>query len=188
MTTKLILTLTALFMQCSYIYSGPKTGRLYDLVEMFSKSNDFQADFKYAPSLSTCNLLMVIGEPDEKSEIEAVKRIIIESYIEGIFLKGNSEMVKKGWHSDCDIVILQNGILTKLPAKYWVDRLAKTPGPLDSKVTYEFTDIRVTGYAAISIVEIFSGGKHLYTDYICLYKFNDGWKIATKIFYTYPKN
>ena len=107
--------------------------------------------------------------------------------MEGIFLQGNAKLLKKGWHPECDIVIFENGGITKLPAKYWIDRLEKNPKPLDPSVTYKFIDVKVTGYAAIAIIDIFSNGKPLYTDYMCLYKFKDGWKIVTKIYYAFPK-
>ena len=119
-------------------------------------------------------------------EVERVKNRIVESYVKGIFLKGDYKLLKEGWHPDCDIVIFDNGKLQKLPAKYWVDRLKENPKPLDPTVTYKFTDVKITGYAALAIVEIYSNGNHLYTDYMCLYKFNKKWKIVTKIFYTYP--
>lgn len=124
---------------------------------------------------------------EDSVEIENVKKTVVEAYVEGIFLQGNAKLLKKGWHPDCDIVIFENGEITKLPAKYWIDRLEKNPKPLDPSVTYKFIDVKVTGYAAIAIIEIFSDGKQVYTDYMCLYKFKDGWKIATKIYYAFPK-
>jgi len=124
---------------------------------------------------------------EDTVEIENVKKTVVEAYVEGIFLQGNAKLLKKGWHPECDIVIFQNGGITKLPAKYWIDRLEKNPKPLDPSVTYKFIDVKVTGYAAIAIIEIYSDGKQVYTDYMCLYKFNDGWKIATKIYYAFPK-
>jgi len=126
------------------------------------------------------------GNSADSTEIQNVQQVIIESYISGIFLKGDYKLVKKGWHSDCNIEILENGRLKKLPAQYWVDRLKEHPKPLDPNVTYKFIDVKVTGYAAIAIIEIFSKGKPLYTDYMSLYKFKDGWKIATKIYYSHP--
>jgi hypothetical protein len=124
---------------------------------------------------------------EDTVEIENVKKTVVEAYVEGIFLQGNAELLKKGWHPECDIVIFENGGITKLPAKYWIDRLEKKPIPLDPSVTYNFTDVQVTGYAAIAVIEIFSDGKQIYTDYMCLYKFTDGWKIVTKIYYAFPK-
>lgn len=120
-------------------------------------------------------------------EIERVKKAVVEAYIEGIFLQGNAKLLKKGWHPNCDIVIFENGGITKLPAKYWIERLEKNPKPLDPYVTYQFIYVSVTGYAAVAIIEIFSKGKQIYTDYMCLYKFKEGWMIATKIYYSFPK-
>jgi len=125
------------------------------------------------------------GHSLDSTEIQNVQQVVIDSYVNGIFLKGDYKLVKKGWHSDCDIVILENGKLKKLPAQYWVDRLKEHPKPLDPNVSYKFIDVNVTGYAAVAIIEIFSNGKPLYTDYMCLYKFKDGWKIVTKIYYAY---
>jgi hypothetical protein len=95
-------------------------------------------------------------------------------------------LIKKGWHNECDIVTMENDQLYKNQAKTWVARMKRNPKPLDPNVTYKFTDVKVTGVAGIAVVEIFTSGKHLYTDYMCLYKFSDGWKIATKIYYAYP--
>lgn len=125
---------------------------------------------------------------DDQAEIDAIKKVIVESYVEGLFLKGDAEMIKKGWHNECDIVYLNKGKLGKLPAKYWADRMTKNPAPLDPNVTYKFTDVKVTGTAGIAIVEIYTSGQHLYTDYMCMYKFSDGWKICTKIYEAYPVN
>lgn len=124
---------------------------------------------------------------EDSVEVENIKKTVVEAYVEGIFLQGNAKLLKKGWHPECDIVIFENGGITKLPAKYWVDRLEKNPKPLDPMVTYKFIDVKVTGYAAIAIIEIFSNGKQIYTDYMCLYKFKEGWKIVTKIYYANPK-
>lgn len=124
---------------------------------------------------------------EDSVEVENIKKTVVEAYVEGIFLQGNAKLLKKGWHPDCDIVIFENGGITKLPAKYWIDRLEKNPKPLDPMVTYKFIDVKATGYAAIAIIEIFSNGKQIYTDYMSLYKFKEGWKIVTKIYYANPK-
>lgn len=130
---------------------------------------------------------LIAQDLNVKRDQEFIKKVIQEAYVEGIFLKGDAELLKKGWHPECDIVIFDKGGITKLPAKYWIDRLEKNPIPLDPSVTCNFIDVQVTGYAAIAVIEIFSDGKQIYTDYMCLYKFKDGWKIVTKIYYAFPK-
>ncbi len=121
-----------------------------------------------------------------EKETEDVKKVIIDAYIKGIITIGDADMVKKGWHEECDIVIFTDGKLRKLPAKFWVDRLTKNPGPITKDATYKFLDVRITDYAAIAVLEVYYSGKHKYTDYMSLYKFSDGWKIVTKIYYEPP--
>lgn len=135
--------------------------------------------FIFAVSLSAYN--------KANNEKEAVKKTIVKGYIEGIFTKGNAEMIKKGWDEECDIVILNKGKLQKRHVKDWITHFEKNPGPLikDKKVTYEFEDIKVTGYAAIAVVKVFYDGKQKYTDYMNLYKFEEGWKVVTKTFFTH---
>lgn len=121
-------------------------------------------------------------------ENEAIKKVIVDAYIEGIFNKGDASLSKKGFHPDSDALILSKGSLVKVPAYSYLERFETNPGPLHAGTTYQFTIIHATGYAGMAIVEIFQEGKHIYTDYICLYKFEDGWKMVTKIYFSYPKN
>lgn len=118
---------------------------------------------------------------------EAIKNTIVESYIEGVFIKGDAELIKKGFHENCSILIFRNGQLQKIDAKYYVDRFEQNPGAhiTDKKVTYEFEDIKVSGYAALAVVKVFYDGKQKYTDYMNLYKFEDGWKIVIKTYYSH---
>ncbi|MFC1725592.1 nuclear transport factor 2 family protein [candidate division KSB1 bacterium] len=135
--------------------------------------------FLFAVALSAYNKV--------NNEKDAIKKAIVEGYIEGVITKGDAEMVKKGWHEDCEIVVFKNGKLQKVDVKYWIDRFEKNPGPYapNTKVKYEFEDIKVTGYAAIVALKVFYNGKQKYTDYMNLYKFEEGWKVATKTFYTH---
>lgn len=121
-------------------------------------------------------------------ENEAIKKVIVDAYINGVFNKGDASLIKKGCHPDCDVLILAQGRLVKRPAYSLVDRFEKNPGPLHAGTTYKFTDIHVTGYAGLAIVEIFQEGKPIYTDYISLYKFDDGWKLVTKIYFRHPQD
>ena len=43
--------------------------------------------------------------------------------------------------------------------------------------------IDITGSAAVARVELYRDFKHIFTDYLSLYRFDDGWKIVGKIFY-----
>lgn len=121
-------------------------------------------------------------------ENEAIKKVIVDAYIDGVFNKGDASLIRKGCHPDCDVLVLAQGRLVKAPAYSYADRLEKNPGPVHAGTTYKFADIHVTGYAGLAIVEIFQEGKPIYTDYISLYKFDDGWKLVTKIYYSHPQD
>lgn len=122
------------------------------------------------------------------SEQEAIKKIIVDSYVNGMFNEGSADAVKKGWHYDCDIVLFQQGRMIQFPAYSWVERFEKKPGPLHAGTKHEFTAVHVAGNAGIAVVEIYQEDKHIYTDFMNLYKFDDGWKIVTKTYYSYPND
>jgi len=39
----------------------------------------------------------------------------------------------------------------------------------------------------VARVELFKEGKHLFTDYMSLYRFQEGWKIVAKKYYRIPE-
>lgn len=41
--------------------------------------------------------------------------------------------------------------------------------------------IDITGNAAIAKVELYQEGNKIFTDYLSLYKFKEGWRIVSKI-------
>jgi len=45
--------------------------------------------------------------------------------------------------------------------------------------------VDVTGNSAMVKMEIHEDSKQIYTDYFLLYKFDDGWKIVSKTFYSH---
>lgn len=122
--------------------------------------------------------------PDDR---KTIKRVIVEGYIKGIITEGDAGKVAENWHKSCDIVIKKQEGIHKLPASYWYNRLKQKPGPIIKDVKYEFQTIHITGYAAIAVIKVYYRDKPKYMDYISLYKFSDGWKIATKVYYEYRK-
>jgi len=42
--------------------------------------------------------------------------------------------------------------------------------------------VDVVGNAGIAKIEFYKGEKLAYTDFLSLYKFNDGWKLVAKIY------
>lgn len=73
--------------------------------------------------------------------------------------------------------------------EYAKQRKAKQTESLkEEETTYcKFLNIDVMGTATIAKIELSKGGKTMYVDYLSLYKFEDGCKIAGKIFYKVPE-
>ena len=59
------------------------------------------------------------------------------------------------------------------------------PAFFEGELTYDLPLIDVEGEAAVARIELFRGGKHLFTDYQLLYKFDDGWKIVSKVYHSH---
>jgi hypothetical protein len=127
----------------------------------------------------------------DDSDVEAVKLVIVESYIEGIHRNQDPEAILKGFHPEFAMVMVKDGNVSKMTIQEWVARIeeGKKKGnkPPTAETTYEFATVEVSGTAAVARIELFKDGKLTYTDFMSLYKFDDGWKIVNKIYYRHPK-
>lgn len=128
------------------------------------------------------------GDPQE---VAAVKAVIESAYVQGIHIERNLDKIKAGFHPDFTMLILRDGQMSKMTIQEWMERIEKSkernPDPPAAKVTHRFSMVNVEGTAAAVRIEIYRDDKHIFTDYMALYKFADGWKIVNKIYYTQPK-
>lgn len=129
----------------------------------------------------------VSGPGDADPEQDAVKKVIEAAYVKGIHIDRDVEAIRKGFHPSFTMFIYGNNTVTKWSIDEWIERIEegkkKNPGPPKQKTTHEFSMVDVTGNAAVARIEIFKDGKHVFTDYMSLYKFEDGWKIVGKIYH-----
>ncbi|MEA3477898.1 MAG: nuclear transport factor 2 family protein [Bacteroidota bacterium] len=144
--------------------------------------------------------IMVIGmaftaicQEDIEKEKETIKKVIQTAYIDGLQNKGDLDLTREGFHPGFNLLGLKNNMLDKFPIYSWIEyaemKKAKDPNPPteEEKVTCTYPMIDISGTAAIVKLQFFKGGKHIYTDYLALYKFNEGWKIVNKIYYKLPE-
>ena len=131
-----------------------------------------------------------------ENERAAVQKVVTDAYVDGIHNFRDPAAIRAGFHPDFEMLFLKDGELEKVPLAKWIAgieaRNAKEPPPprtadAPRPTTAEFARIDVTGTAASCRVEISRGGKHLFTDYLALYKFADGWKIVGKSYYRHPE-
>jgi ketosteroid isomerase-like protein len=115
----------------------------------------------------------------------AIESVIKAAYVEGVHIKGDPALMRKGFHPDFRMFVLREGALTTLTLDEWAARIEKgareRTGPAP-QIRAEFPLVDVTKNNAVARVEIHRDGKHIFTDYLSLYRFADGWKIVGKIF------
>jgi len=126
---------------------------------------------------------------DEK---QAVMRVIEEAYVKGVHIDPSGEAIRKGFHPEFVMFVQDGEKVTMVTRDEWITRIeaskAKNSSGAKPVVKHEFPVVEVSGKAAIAKVELYKDGKHVFTDFISLYKFEDGWKIVGKTFYRHPNS
>jgi hypothetical protein len=121
----------------------------------------------------------------DSEDVAAVKAVVTSAYVEGVHRQGDPALMRAGFHPDFRMYTLREGKVGFVALEEWAERISrgakerKGPAP---KIEANFTQVDVTGSAALARVEIHRDGKHIFTDYLSLYKQADGWRIVAKIF------
>jgi hypothetical protein len=131
--------------------------------------------------------LALCGQDDP--EKEAIRKVIQTAYVDGLQNKGAVSDIEKGFHPGFELLGNKNNELTKFPIYSWIQyhrkKLTENPNPPagDEIVTCRFPLIDITGNAAMVKIELYKAGKILFTDYLSLYKFEEGWQMVNKIYF-----
>ena len=125
-------------------------------------------------------------------EADQIKNIIQSAYVEGLQNEGDTVKINMGFHHGFDLLIPgKNGELEKYSLSEWKAKIktnlssGKLPRKGEDKISVKFLFVDVTGNAAVAKFEFYVGSKLTFVDYQSLYKFQDGWKIVSKIFYKF---
>jgi hypothetical protein len=118
----------------------------------------------------------------------AVETLIEGAYINGAFNDLDTETMRAGFHPVFKIHGVNNDALREYPIDDWIAGIEKRKAaadfdPSDQKWDHKFVFVDVTGDAAVAKIELFKDSKHVYTDYLSLLKFSDGWKITDKVYF-----
>lgn len=122
----------------------------------------------------------------------AVRSVVQDAYVDGIHNFRNVEAIRQGFHPGFEMLMLRDGELGKLPIADWIARIetsnAAKPIPPDAPRTTAaaYPLIDVTGDVAVCKVELTREGTLVFTDYLLLYRFAEGWKIVGKAYYRHP--
>ena len=132
--------------------------------------------------------VILFGQEDEK---EAIQHVIQSAYIDGIHNLGNIEDIEKGFHPGFVLLGMRDNLLTQLPIYTWIEYVKEgkkenPEGPAE-KTTCKYLMIDITGNSAVAKIELSRSEKLIFTDYLFLYKFDEGWRIVSKVYYRHPE-
>lgn len=126
---------------------------------------------------------------DIEAEKENVKKVIQSAYIDGLHNKGELQDVEKGFHPGFVLLGVNNNSLTQYPIYTWIESFNKKkkddPSPLkpEQKMVCEYLQIDITGNAAMAKIQLKRNDVLIFTDYLLLYKFEEGWRIVSKTYF-----
>lgn len=124
-------------------------------------------------------------------EKEAIKQVIQTAYVDGLqnYVSSINE-IEAGFHPGFNLLgVNKANMLTKFPIYSWIESTKKKKDqhpegrPEEEKITCKYNSIDVTGNAAMAKIELHQKDKKLFTDYLQLYKFDEGWRIVSKIYH-----
>ena len=140
---------------------------------------------------AACALLLALGisgttfADTDNENIEEIKKVIQTAYVDGILNLGNVRDIKKGFHPDFGLLYVRENQLGKLTRDRWLQKVEqvkkeKTTSP-EKKASVTFLYVDAVGDTGMAKFEVRRGSKLVYTDYLTLLKFAEGWRIVSKI-------
>jgi SAM-dependent methyltransferase len=125
------------------------------------------------------------NEDDEKS----IKALIQEAYIGGVYNDDDTQAMKIGFHEKSTVHQLHHQDLTIFSLQQWtmqVDRMKLVRPEWNRRTTAEIVILDLEGNAAVARVDVLNNQVPELTDFLSLYKFQDGWRITNRIFTRHP--
>ena len=151
---------------------------------LHSKSEPMKRSIVFFVTVLT-SLTMLAQE--KSADKDMILKTIDLAYVQGLQNGEDIDNILKGFHPGFNLLgVDQNNHLTKLPIYTWYDmaeaRIEAGKKP-EVETTAKYPLVDITGNAAIVKVELYREDKMIFTDYLSLYKFKEGWRIVSKIYH-----
>ena len=132
-------------------------------------------------------LFLLSAAAASADDVADIKSMIEESYVNGAFNGLDPDAMRRGFHEDFAIFWAEGEKIGKYPIATWAESTGKRKDdpefdPATNVWTHEFAQIDVTEGSAMVKLELSHEGKHVYTDYLLLLKFDSGWRIVSKVY------
>ena len=137
-------------------------------------------------SMAAVMLLAPMAQPAQAQEghhdAEAIRSVIMSAYIHGLQSNGSREDIRAGFHPDFVMKVLGEGSISNVTIEEWIGRLPPEGQAPNRTITADIPTVDIAGDAAVARVLVMYDGEHVFTDYMSLYRFPEGWRIVAKIF------
>lgn len=149
---------------------------------------------RFIPALMALALFAAPTLTADEAAIAAIQEAVDVAYVQGIHIDQDPEKVRAGFHESFIMFIRTDNGINQVTRDGWIERIeaskakkAEAPPSEDAadppKTTAKITVLDHTPTAAITKVDLYRDGEQIFTDYISLYLFEDGWKLVGKTFY-----
>jgi hypothetical protein len=123
-------------------------------------------------------------------EIAAIRDVVITAYCNGAYNALDTASMAEGFHPEFAILGAAADGLDRYTIGEWIAAIEKrksAPGfdIATAQRDCELLSIDVAGDAANVKMEVRRDGALMYTDYLFLLRFADGWKIVSKIYHAH---
>lgn len=118
----------------------------------------------------------------QSPDLVAVQGVIESAYVTGVFITRDSNAVRRGFHPRFILSVLQSDTVLVVPLDAWLARLRLDGRRTSDQVQHTIDHISITANTAHVTMRLSINGRHVYTDYMGLYRFPEGWRIVSKIF------
>jgi ketosteroid isomerase-like protein len=129
-------------------------------------------------------LVVLTALPVAAGDITPIE-VVQSAYVDGIHRNSDADAMRAGFHPEFIMFMQTNEGMKTLTRDDWAARIEKAGADPDRK-TYEISAklemVGHSGNAAVVKVELGRDGKHVFTDFLSLYKTPEGWKIIAKIY------
>jgi hypothetical protein len=123
-----------------------------------------------------------VGAREAAADENAIRDVVRDAYVSGVFIARDEAAVRRGFHPDFVLTVHQADGVIVAPLDMWLDRLKLDGVPSPDTVTYDVDFVDVTGRTALIKLRLTVNGRHRYTDYMGLYRFDEGWRIVNKVY------
>ena len=126
--------------------------------------------------------VMASTRTEADADADAIRSVIGSAYVNGLHLNGSRDDIRSGFHPEFVMSVRTDEGVRKVSIEEWIGRLPAEGTDVGHTVTHEIPTVTRTGDAAVATVEVHFDGEHVFTDYMGLYRFPEGWRIVNKIF------